>query len=118
MYLGAILVVRVRVDDRVRSEPEARLDTDHEGDRKTVSSAETDDVVHAVSLGHLYGVVGAPIIDDEPFHDVISRHFLGRSASVIGKASASLRQGICMMSFLGRRGGHADRVFENNGAHP
>ena len=47
-------------------------------------------MVHAVSLGYLYGVVGAPIIDDEPFHDVISRHFPGK----IRKRD---RQGFCLV---------------------
>src|SRR5690242_20385153 len=79
----AVLVIGIRVDNHIRTQAQACLNASHEGHREA-----------------------SAVLSEEPSsmmsHSTVSKPstFLGRSARAMASVSASLRQGIWMMSFI------------------
>lgn len=67
---GYILVVGVGVDDDIGAEPQARVDAGHEGVGEAAIAGMAHDMVDAVRARHLGGVVGAAIVNNQPFDAV------------------------------------------------
>ena len=66
--IGAtVLVVSVRIDDDIRTEPETRVQACCESVGKPHIVLVADDMVHAERPGSRYRPVGAPVVDDQVF---------------------------------------------------
>ena len=100
---AAVLVVGIGVDDHVGAELQGRVDAGLEGGREALVVGQAHDVVDAVRARDRDRVVGRAVVDDEPLDLVEARQPRagGRRASA-GSCSASLKQGIWMISFIGR----------------
>ena len=79
---------------------EAGVDAGHERRRQPLAPREPDDVIDADGRGHLRRAVARPVVDDEDLDASMPGIARGRSASVAGSVSASLRHGIWMISFV------------------
>ena len=98
---GRVLVVGVGVDDDVGAELQARVEARLEARGQALVVRQADDVVDAVLARDLDRAVGRAVVDDEPFDGVEAVEAArGRSASVAGSVSSSLKQGIWMISFI------------------
>jgi hypothetical protein len=53
-----VLVVRVRIHDHIRAEPQAGIEPGHKAAREPLVKTEIDDVIHAIRPRHLDGAVG------------------------------------------------------------
>ena len=99
---AVVLVVGVGVDDHVGAELQRRVDAGLEAGREALVVGQAHEVVDAVRARDRDRLVGRAVVDHEPLDDVEARRpRAGRSASVCGSCSASLKQGIWMMSFIG-----------------
>ena len=98
---AVVLVVGVGVDDHVGAELQRRVEPGLEAGREALVVGQAHDVVDAVRARDRDVAVGRAVVDDQPLDGVEARRpRAGRSASVAGSCSASLKQGIWMMSFM------------------
>ena len=63
---AVVLVVGVGVDDHVGAELQAGVEAGLEAGGQALVVGQAHDVVHAVRAGHLDGVVGGAVVDDQP----------------------------------------------------
>ena len=100
---AVVLVVGVGVDDHVGAELERGVEPGLEAGGQPLVVGQPHDVVDAVLARDLDRAVGRAVVDDQPLDRSRSPSTSrGRSASVTGRVSSSSRQGIWMMSFIGR----------------
>ena len=65
-----ILIIRVGIDDHVRSQLEAGVQPGDEGPGQPLMPGKTDDVIDPALSGDRRRIVSAAIINDQPFHAV------------------------------------------------
>ena len=76
--VGVVLVVGIGVDDHVRAQPQTGVQHGHEAARQPLVAGVAHEVIHAVGAGHRHRVVGAAIVDDQPFDRVETGHCAGQ----------------------------------------
>lgn len=75
---GVVLVIGVGVDDDIGAVVQAGREAAAEGAREAEIAAVADDVIDAVALCDLHGLVGAAVVDDEPFDALEAGHLAGQ----------------------------------------
>ncbi len=78
--LALILVIRVGVDDHVRSQLQPGVEPGLEGGGQPLVVGQADDVVDAALARYLNRPVGRAVVDDQPFDGVESGYLAGKMA--------------------------------------
>ncbi|MNV69901.1 hypothetical protein D3C71_1628330 [compost metagenome] len=68
--LGVVLVVGIGIDNNVCAQTQACIQPGHKTPCQSLVARMPHNVIHTVFPCNAYGVVGAAIINDEPFHHI------------------------------------------------